>query len=329
MEKGSTPIVVSIIIPVFKVSAYVERCIRSVMHQAYNNIECIIVNDASPDDSISKCERLIAEYDGPIRFHIIWHEKNRGLSAARNTGMDAATGDYCFFMDSDDELLPESIEKLVCPIKNAPTIEMVVGNYALLKGVSYQSINKIKEERELTNWDAVRDYCFCGNGIYSTAWNRLTKRDFLIRHQLYFKEGLLYEDNSWSFFVLKHLQHLYIIPDVTYIYCRRSGSILSSTNIEVSALHRGLNYDIIVNNLTEGERAREAAYYMKRFCYLCISHLEQREFRIIANKFKKALWEERCLKDWLALNVVVFLSIFQWGKNLFLWAANKVKGRRA
>lgn len=318
---------VSIILPVYAVSEYIERCILSVIHQTYNCLECIIVDDASPDDSIEMCERMIAEYDGPIRFKIVHHERNRGLSAARNTGIAVAIGDYCFFLDSDDELPTDSIENLLRPILNDASIEIVLGSYARRTGTKIPQQEKFLKKRDVASWKSVRDYVFSGGGYYVRAWNRLIKRDFLIRHQLYFKEGLLYEDNSWSFFVLKHLQHLYVIPDVTYVYCRRNDSILSSTNKEDSARHLGMNYDVIVSNLTEGEKAREAAYYMKGFCYMCISHLEKREFRRIANKFKKALWEELYLRDWFILNVVTFMARFQWGRYLFLWAANKVRGR--
>ena len=90
---------VSVVIPVYQVSGYIERCIRSVMAQTFTDIECIIVDDASQDDSIEKCERLIGEYDGPIRFRILRHKENRGLSAARNTGAKAATGEWIFFIE--------------------------------------------------------------------------------------------------------------------------------------------------------------------------------------------------------------------------------------
>ena len=96
---------VTIIIPVYQVSAYVERCILSVMDQDYDAIECIIVDDATQDDSIEQCERLIERYNGPILFKILHHQYNRGLSAARNTGTDAASGDYLYYLDSDDEII--------------------------------------------------------------------------------------------------------------------------------------------------------------------------------------------------------------------------------
>ena len=98
---------VSIIIPVYNVSAYIERCVKSVMKQTYSgDIECILVNDATPDDSIDIAKRLIADYNGPIQFRILNHEHNKGFSATRNTGIDAATGDYLYFFDSDDEITP-------------------------------------------------------------------------------------------------------------------------------------------------------------------------------------------------------------------------------
>lgn len=84
------PILVSIIIPVNNVSDYVEECLQSVAAQTYTAIECIIVDDCGTDDSMQKVESFITNYQGPITFKILHHEHNRGLSAARNTGIDAA-----------------------------------------------------------------------------------------------------------------------------------------------------------------------------------------------------------------------------------------------
>lgn len=126
---------VSIIIPVYQVSAYIERCIRSVLNQTYKEIECIIVNDATQDDSIEKCQQLIENYRGEIRFKIVNHNANRGLSAARNTGIDAASESYIFYLDGDDEISSDCIEKLVKPCKKDGSIEMVMGAlHAITKG---------------------------------------------------------------------------------------------------------------------------------------------------------------------------------------------------
>lgn len=122
----------SVIIPVYNISDYIERCIRSVQGQSYIDMECLIVDDATQDDSIVKCEKLINEYDGPIRFRIIHHEVNRGLSAARNTGTAAAIGEYIYYVDGDDEILPYCIEKLMTIAQEHPDAEMVHGNSVMI-----------------------------------------------------------------------------------------------------------------------------------------------------------------------------------------------------
>ena len=120
---------VSIIIPIFRVSDYVERCIISVLRQTYTEIECIIVNDATDDDSMEKCDRVLKKYGGDKEFKILHHEVNRGLSSARNTGIKAAKGEYVYFLDSDDEITPRCIELLMAAAIKRPDAEMVVGNY--------------------------------------------------------------------------------------------------------------------------------------------------------------------------------------------------------
>ena len=118
---------VSIIIPVYQVSAYIERCIRSVMNQIYTDLECIIVDDCGTDDSIVKCDRLIQAYSGPIEFIVLHHDQNRGQSAARNTGIRYAKGKWLFFLDSDDEITGNCIEILVRAAMETEKTEMVIG----------------------------------------------------------------------------------------------------------------------------------------------------------------------------------------------------------
>ena len=88
---------VSIIIPVYNVAEYIEKCLYSVIQQKTYNIECILVDDCGTDNSIEIAEKIINQYNGPISFKLLHHNHNRGLSAARNTGINIATGDYVFF----------------------------------------------------------------------------------------------------------------------------------------------------------------------------------------------------------------------------------------
>ena len=118
---------VSIVIPVYNVAPYLERCLQSVIQQTHPATECIIVDDASTDDSVARCERLLNKYTGTTQFVIVHHHHNRGLSAARNTGTNLATSDYIYYLDGDDEITPDCIEKLVAPTVHDDTIEMVMG----------------------------------------------------------------------------------------------------------------------------------------------------------------------------------------------------------
>ncbi|MFR5960350.1 MAG: glycosyltransferase family 2 protein [Bacteroides stercoris] len=91
---------ISVIIPIYNVEKFVERCILSIINQTYTKeVECIIVNDCTPDSSMKIVERLVADYKGQIRFKLLNHERNKGIAAVRNTGLNAASGDYIIYSD--------------------------------------------------------------------------------------------------------------------------------------------------------------------------------------------------------------------------------------
>lgn len=120
---------VSIIIPVYNVKSYIEKCLQSVMSQTYQgDMECILVDDCGSDNSIKIAEETIAQYTGPISFSIIHHNVNKGLPAARNTGIKHAKGGWLFFMDSDDYISDSCIEKMIAWVEQDSSIQMVIGN---------------------------------------------------------------------------------------------------------------------------------------------------------------------------------------------------------
>ena len=312
---------VSIIIPVYNVSAYIEGCLRSVKNQTYKDIECILVDDASPDDSITICEQMIASYQGPVRFSVLHHQQNRGLSAARNTGTAAATGQYIYYLDSDDKLTDDCIEKLIRPVTEDASIDMVMGNYLRCaegyKLCSSERLTLTLKEEGINSCEAIRNRYF-GVGLWQSAWNKLIRREFLIRNQVVFKEGILWEDTLWFFFVMKYLSNLYIIPDVTYHYVKRPQGITTGS-VRGRELVRSWSivYDEIASHFTKGDRRREAKYHWKGFCVRCIDNPDNKEYRKIAQKYKKVLREEHCLYDLILLNGIVFWSRFRWFKATF------------
>lgn len=321
MVQSEHSLTVSIIIPVFAVSDYIERCISSVMRQTYGHIECIIVDDVSPDDSITKCEQLISNYGGPIRFSILHHEQNRGLSAARNSGTNAATGEYIFYFDSDDELTPDCIEKMVNPILNDPTIEMVQGNYEIYSQCNSQApIKKRRTQLQEGDYDSKesvwRLYKF-GKGYDGHAWNKLIKKEFLCQHQLYFKEGVMWEDMIWSFISVQYLSHLYIIPDVTLLYYIRPQSIMTGTSGKERAQHLEIVYEEIAHHFTADDKGWEAKKYLRGFCSVLIYKHDSPVAQQTAKEFLDALSSGPYTFERLYMRFTIFLSKFSLGRGIF------------
>lgn len=189
----SKDLLVSVIISVYQVSDYVERCLLSVINQTYPNVECIIVDDCSTDDSVDKCERLIEAYDGPSKFMILHHEHNRGLSAARNTGTDAASGDYIYYLDSDDEITSNCIEILVAIVRDKPDAEVVIGNHERIEDVG---VIRCFYEQLDTGYHSNKDIfsALKKQKLPVAAWNKLIKRSFLTQNAISFIEGIVFED---------------------------------------------------------------------------------------------------------------------------------------
>ena len=279
------------------------------------------MDDATPDDSIEKCEKLIEAYKGPIRFTFLHHEHNRGLSATRNTGTEAARGDYILYLDSDDALTDDCIETLVAPLLRDKSIELVVGNYEMLSdGYPLPEAMKSRTdlpEAEFSGRETVRSYFFEGKGFYIAAWNKLIKRSFLQEHQLRFMEGVLYEDNPWTHQVLKYLSHLYIVQAVTYLHYRRPGSIMTGTSHEESGYYHGIVYEAIARLFTAGEEGREARFFLNGLCSCLIHGPSMPALDRAAAMFREALAKGHCWKERLLLGCTSFLAKKIWGRALF------------
>lgn len=326
---------VSIVIPVYDVSAYIERCISSVINQTYEHIECIIVDDVTPDDSIIKCEQLIANYNGPIHFVILHHDRNRGLSAARNTGTEAATSEYVFFLDSDDELKPNCIEKMVKPIMNDSSIEMVLGNHEIYSQLHSDIPVKQGQTRfPQGNYDTKEKVknLFKSKGKYGgNAWNKLIRKDFLQQNQLYFKEGVLWEDLLWSYIIIQHLSHLSIISDATLLYYIRPESIMTGTSGKERSHHLEIVYEEIAKHFTEEDKGWEAKRNLRGFCSVLVYRYDSPIAQHTAQVFSEALSGRSYKWERLYLKTVIFLSKFALGRTVFAIARSvrkAIKGER-
>ena len=300
---------VSIIIPVYQVSAYIERCLLSVMKQDYSDIECIIVNDATKDDSIIKCEKLIKNYNGTIRFKIIHHLDNKGISATRNSGTNAATGEYLFYLDSDDDIATDCIRKLVEPVLKDTAIEMVQGNYIQILDENGELIDNggtLNSPMRLSSNDDVRMYSLDYYTIKVFPWNKLLKRSFLLKHNLYFKEGIIFEDQLWRFYLLKYLKDVYIYNGITYYYHTRPNSVLTDTqNHKKKGNSFQIIFDEILNHLTVGKERQELNGYYDIFFGKYLSFVDDvPSFYDTLRLYRKRAKKYGCFYIYIALTIL-------------------------
>ena len=208
---------ISIIVPVYNVELYIKECFESIAAQTYKGeIECIFVDDCGQDDSVAILEKLIAEYHGPIQFSIVHHEHNKGLSGARNTGIRHAQGDYLYFIDSDDSITPDCIEKLVALAEKYPGVDIVQGSAKSNSDWLMLKWNLTPEYSESFKW--IRTTMLKRYVLPMTAWNKLVRRDFVLEHELYFAEGMIHEDEVWNFMLSKYVHRIAFCFDATYNY---------------------------------------------------------------------------------------------------------------
>lgn len=276
------------------------------MRQSYAKIECIIVDDATNDDSIVKCKRLISDYDGPIQFRILHHDKNKGLSAARNTGTEAAKGDFIFYLDSDDELTVDCIAKLVAVAHRYPQAQMVIGDIEEIwydgKGSKRLLYERLPEHIQTNQSIAL---CFFHRNFPGFAWNKLIKHSFIEEHQLYFKEGVVFEDILWMFFVLKYLSDVCFVKDVTHRYHRRHGSIMLRPGGVALGLSMSIIHDEIIHNLTPGREKLELAYYVEGFSFFYMKyHKIIMSYDTLMKEYKKKAKELNSMTAYLKLCLV-------------------------
>ena len=317
---------VSIIIPVYNVKQYIGNCLRSVMRQTYNGLmECLIIDDCGTDESIAIAEKMIVEYndnrnfdtneneDGGIRFRILRHEHNRGLSAARNTGTEHATGEYIYYLDSDDEITDDCIEKMLAVALKDLAIEMVQGKYDINgDNIPYPIERKDQITQVITNRD-VR-YCFYHRQINVCAWNRLIKRSFLFQHYLSFKEGILYEDGLWSFYLMKYISNVYFLSDITYHHRIRPNSIMTGTSKKKEAYHRRIVCQDIITHLTPGFEAEEYRLHVRGFLYHYCRYVNiEQTFQKVFPLYWKKAWHLKLYICCLFLVIGYILGKFKYG----------------
>lgn len=218
---------ISIIIPVYNVEQYLRECLDSVVTQSYDNYEIICINDGSTDGSFTILKEYAEQYS---QIRII-NQENKGLSASRNEGIKKATGDYLFFLDSDDYLEVDCFNILAKCTRGQDLI-CFNGRRFFEDGRKEEPDPGIADEFD-RGWDYYNQYALVNRKFHFVCTVlRLYRRDFLLNNNLMFTEGIFHEDNLFTPIACYFAQKVKIIPDCLYIYRIRQGSITQKIRIK-------------------------------------------------------------------------------------------------
>ena len=212
---------ISIIVPVYNVEKYLNKCVDSILNQTFKEFELILVDDGSPDNSGAICDQY-AKKDSRVK---VIHKENGGLSSARNAGIEVAQGKYLGFIDSDDyiaedmyEILYQNIKKYNADISSVELISV------------YNDRFKLKDyspEIKVLNQEQAMQVVLEGTDFYAYAWNKLYNRNLF--NEIRFPKGKTFEDAFIIMKILKRANKVVISNVEKYFYVKRQNSIMSST----------------------------------------------------------------------------------------------------
>ena len=208
----------SIIVPIYRVEAFLSDTIQSVTGQTHGDWELLLVDDGSPDGCPALCDRA-AEKDA--RIHVI-HKKNAGVSAARNPGLRQATGDYILFLDGDDQLAPHALESLKKTLESE-SVDVVLFQYATFSSnnpTPYPVRYSLASAPFHQGTEAFLTYLFRTYPDYGWGvFRQCCRREFLLTHQLFFREDLaMNEDGYWFFSLFQEAARFCWLDAVLYHY---------------------------------------------------------------------------------------------------------------
>lgn len=215
---------VSVIVPVYNVEDYLPECLESIINQTYGNMEILCIDDCSADNSLMILERY-AQKDQ--RIIILKNEENRGQAYSRNIGLKRASGDYILFVDSDDRISLDLLERCV---EVCDGCDMVCFDYRQMTGnrtVARQNGYRVEEgvyEGKRFFIDAVQ----CSSIIFA-PWSRLIRRGFLLDHHIFFYDGIIYEDILFSFYCYIGAKTVYSLNRQLYEYRIRNHSTMTNS----------------------------------------------------------------------------------------------------
>lgn len=295
---------VSVIVPIYNVERYLNRCLESLVNQTLKDIEIILVNDGSTDNSGKIAKEYAEMYTEKIKY---LEKENGGLSDARNFGIPYATGEYIAFLDSDDYIEKNAYEEMYNKAKE--------GNFDYVEcDFIWEYPNKSKKDKRI---------CYNNNkemlvNVRVVAWNKLIKRKILEENALKFPKGLRYEDVEFTYKLIPYLKNTAYVDKEFVHYVQRANSIANVQNEKTAEIFTIL--ENVINYYKEKniyEKFKDELEYNYTRLLLCSSL--KRMSKIKDKTTRKKLINE----TWEKLN----FNFPTWHDNAILWSKNNGKNK--
>ena len=273
---------VTVIVPVYKVEKYIERCARALFEQTFRSIEYIFVDDLSPDDSMEIVRRVASWY--PARrnaIRCVRHFKNRGVAAARNTGLHEANGDYIAFCDGDDWMEPDAIEKMYEAAVRTEADVVWTDFYYTYSGYEKVSVQKNKP----VGMECIK--ALLCEKMHGGLWNKLVKRNLYEQYDICFLAGL----NVWEYLrvcvqLFYYADKVAYLPGAFYHYVQYNASSVCSGNL-LTGLHDAKgNVESIIAFLTQ-----KGIYKELERQALCLKLAAKRNLLVTVNRYSFMRWK--------------------------------------
>ncbi len=263
---------ISIIIPVYQVEKYLDKCLDSVVNQTYTNLEIILVDDGSPDNCPDMCDAWMSR---DPRINVI-HQPNGGLSRARNAGLKIAIGEFIGFVDSDDWIEADMFELLISAIMETDA-DIAVCRYQP-ESEDSKVINKVaisSEKKLYLNEEALRLIIMEGSFIGTVVWNKLYRKSIL--ENIRFHEGKIHEDNLWTPQIVGNSKLIVCIENSLYHYVIRKDSLSHDAGLKLKRIYD--EHEMIEKRL---EYVREHYPALEKYVILKLQNFCCREYLDIA-----------------------------------------------
>lgn len=248
---------VSIIVPVYGVEKYIDKCLNSLVKQSLKEIEVIVVNDGTKDNSQKIVDKYVKKYPDKIKSYI---KENGGQGSARNYGLKKATGEYIGYVDSDDFVEKDMYKKLYNKAKENNYDIVVCGNYNVSEDYQNKNIDAF-----INNYNTDLENIFFGK---MAVWNKIYKRDILIKNKLEFKEKVWYEDLAFTLKAIMNSNTFAFIDEPLYDYLIREGSTMNNSNVQ-----RNLEILDAFNDILSYIKHNKKEEYFSKIEFLAIDHI--------------------------------------------------------